>query len=200
MTTVLTDILYDSSYLLIIIGNIISLVFGLALMIRPDAVLNFNKNINQPIFTKLETKKQKILIKPEPFFYRNAKLSGMLLFAGALYILYIIISFNFYLLIPYFPTQISASAWSWILHSGQIFFFVCSLFTLIFGLAVFFRPSSLKNLETKANRMFSTHALLSYAGNKVYISNKWLNAHPRTFGFIFSLFALYVLFFHLFEL
>lgn len=191
MNSIFSEILFDSSFLFIITGSIIALIFGLALMFMPGTALKLNMKINQPLTAKIKN----TLIRSEPFFYRHAKINGAILILGSLFVLYTLITFNFNLLIPYLPKQLSASIWSWLLQAGQLFFFVGSAFILVFGLIVFIRPSLIKTFETAANRWFSVQPVFSFLNTNIDIDNQWLSAYPRIFGFFFTLFALLILFF-----
>jgi len=145
-----------------------------------------------------ETKRfSKIKIRPEPFFYRNAKVSGIILILGSVFILYSLATFNFYSVIPYLPRQLPPLVWNWLLQAGQIFFFICSSFILIFGLVVFIRPSLIKSFEKNANRWFSTQPFFLFLNKIIDITNKWLNLYPRTIGAFFTLFSFVILYFFL---
>jgi hypothetical protein len=195
MNTILSDILFDTSYLFIIAGSLIAFFFGLALIIAPATTLKLNAKINKPIFSKKIIERVNIKIKAEPFFYRHAKISGAILITGSLFVLYTLATFNFYLLIPYFPKQLSTLTWGWLLHAGQIFFFICSSFILVFGFVVFIRPSLIKNFEANANRWFSTQTFFIFLSKKIDVTNKLVVAYPRIVGLFITVFALLVLFF-----
>lgn len=182
MNSILPDILFDSGYLFIIAGSIIALIFGITLIFIPSTALKFNAKVNHN------------LIKSESFFYRHAKVNGAILILGSLFIFYTLATFNFNLLIPYLPGQISPSVCKWLSQAGQLFFFVGSTFILIFGLVVFFRPSLIKTIETTANRWFSIQSVFPFLTTNKDAGNQWLRSYPRIIGFFFTLFALFILF------
>lgn len=182
MNTILSDIMFDSGYLFIIVGSIIALIFGLALIFMPATAL------------KLNAKSNNNLIKSEPFFYRHAKVNGSILILGSLFIFYTLVTFNFNMLIPYLPGQISPSVCKWLSQAGQLFFYIGSAFILVFGLIVFIRPSLMKNIETIANRWLSIPPIFSFLSTNRKPGNQWLSAYPRILGLFFTLFALFILF------
>lgn len=195
MSTMLSEIFYDASFLFIIIGTFIALFFGLGLIFAPAITLKFNEKINTRISLRKKTKAIETPIKSEPFFYKHSKISGTILVFGSLFVLYILATFNAYTLIPHLPKSISPPTWNWIIQSTQIFFLVSCIFILIFGFIVVIRPSLIKNFEQNANHWVSTRQHLSKMSEDINIANKLVNTYPRTFGSLISLFSLIVLFF-----
>lgn len=201
MNTMLSEILFDTAYLFIITGSFIALIFGLSLIFIPALTLKLNEKINTRVSLREKTKKIETPIKTEPFFYKHAKISGIILVAGSLFVLYTLATFNFYSLIPYLPQSIiSPPAWEWLLDAGQIFFIITCTFILIFGLIVLIRPSQIKKFEETANRWISTRQRLSKMSNEINTANNLVNTHPRIFGSFITVFSLIVLFLLLPEL
>ena len=191
----ISEILFDTAYLFIIIGSFIALAFGLGLIFFPALTLKLNEKINTRVSFREKTKKIETPIQSEPFFYKHAKISGIILVVGSLFVLYTLATFNFYSLIPYLPQSIvSAPAWEWLLDSGQIFFIITCSFILLFGLIVLIRPSQIKNFEKAANHWISTRKRFSKMSNDINIANNLVSTHPRLFGSFITLFSLIVLF------
>ena len=195
MNTMLSEIFFDASYTFIIIGTFVALFFGIALIFVPTTTLKFNEKINTRFSMRKATKKIETPIKSEPVFYRHSKISGAILTLGSLFVLYTLITFNAYPLIPHLPKSISPAAWEWIIDSAQIFFYITCTFTFIFGLIVFARPSLIKGFEQAANHWISTRQGFSKMSTDIDVTNKLVNAYPRVFGSFITLFALIVLFF-----
>lgn len=194
MNTMLSEIFFDAAYLFIIIGTFIALIFGLGLIFATKITLKFNEKINTRISLREKTKAIETPIKSEPLFYKYAKVSGIILVSGSLFVLYTLATFNFYSLIPYLPKSISPPAWEWLLQAGQIFFFITCTFILIFGLIVLIRPSQIKNFEMAANRWISTRQRLQKMSNDINTANKLVESYPRAFGSFIAIFSLVVLF------
>ena len=193
MNSILSEIFYDAGYLFIIIGTLIALIFGLGLILAPTATLKINNMINTRISFREKTKKIETPIKSEPFFYAYAKTSGTFLVAGALFVLYTLVTFNFYSLIPYLPKSISTPAWQWLIQAGQIFFAITCFFILVFGLIVLIRPSNLKKFEQAANRWISTRQRMQSLSREINSANKLVESYPRAFGTFVTIIAIVIL-------
>lgn len=190
----LSDIIFDTAYLFIIVGCFVALILGLGLIFAPGITLALNKKINTRISLREKTKAIETPIQSEPFFYNHAKVSGSILVAGALFVLYTLATFNFYTLIPYLPKSISPPAWEWLLQAGQIFFFITCAFIFIFGLIVLIRPSQIKNFEATANRWISTRQRMQKMSRDIDHANKLVEVYPRAFGSFITLLSLIILF------
>ena len=200
MNTMLSEILFDTTILFIVVSTFIALVFGLGLIFAPSFTLKFNEKINTRISLREKTKAIETPIHSEPFFYKHSKVSGAILVLGSLFVLYTLATFNVYSLVPYLPKSISPAAWDWLLQAGQIFLYITCSFILLFGLVVFIRPSQIKNLEEVANRWISTRQRFSKMSSEINTANKLVNTYPRVFGSFITLLSLIVLIFLLPEL
>ena len=200
MNTMLSEILFDTAYLFVIVGAFIGLILGLGLIFVPILTLKLNEKINTRISLREKTKKIETAIKSEPFFYKHSNISGLILILGSTFVLYTLVTFNVQALIPYLPKSISAPAWDWLLQAGQIFLYITCSFILIFGLIVLIRPSQIKNFEQAANRWISTRKHFAKMSNDINFTNKLVNTYPRIFGVFITVFSLIVLFFLLPEL
>ena len=200
MNTMLSEILFDTTILFIVVSTFIALVFGLGLIFAPSFTLKFNEKINTRISLREKTKAIETPIHSEPFFYKHSKVSGAILVLGSLFVLYTLATFNVYSLVPYLPKSISPTAWDWLLQAGQIFLYITCSFILLFGLVVFIRPSQIKNLEEVANRWISTRQRFSKMSSEINTANKLVNTYPRVFGSFITLLSLIVLIFLLPEL
>lgn len=196
----LSDILFDTGYLFIIIGTCFALILGLGLIIAPSATLKLNDKINTRISLREKTRSIETPIKSEPFFYKHSKISGLVLILGSTFVLYTLVTFNEQALIPYLPKSISAPAWSWLLQAGHIFFLVTGTFILLFGLVVLIRPSEIKRFEQTANHWVSTRQHFASMSKDINFTNKLVNTYPRPFGIFITLFSVIVLFLLLPEL
>jgi len=196
----LSEIFFDTAYLFIVIGTFFGLILGLGLTIAPVATLKFNNKINTHISLREKTKSFEKPIQSEPVFYKHSKLSGTILVIGSLFVLYTLATFNIYSLTPHLPNNISPTAWDWLLHAGQIFFFISCSFILIFGLIVLIRPSQIKSFEKSVNYWFSTRQHFSKMSNNINLINNILNTYTRVFGVFITCLSLMVLFLLLPEL
>ncbi|MDH5396411.1 MAG: hypothetical protein OEW97_09050, partial [Gammaproteobacteria bacterium] len=68
MNTMLSEILFDSAYLFIIVGTVTGLLFGLGLIFAPALTLAINDKINTRFSMREKTKVMEKPIHSEPFF------------------------------------------------------------------------------------------------------------------------------------
>lgn len=68
MNAMLSEILFDTSYLFIIIGTFIALIFGLSLIFTPSVALKFNDKINTRFSMRKATKKLKLPLNQSLYF------------------------------------------------------------------------------------------------------------------------------------
>ena len=68
----------------------------MGLIFIPALTLKLNEKINTRVSLREKTKKIETPIKSEPFFYKRAKVSGIILVSGSLFVLYTLATFNFY--------------------------------------------------------------------------------------------------------
>lgn len=192
MNAMLSEILFDTSYLFIIIGTFIALIFGLSLIFTPSVALKFNDKINTR-FSMRKATKIETAIKSEPLFYKHSKLSGTILTMGSLFVLYTLATFNAYTLIPHLPKSLSPAIWEWVIDSAQIFFYLSCSFIFIFGILVFTRPSLVKAFEKAANHWISTRRGFSKMTHDINLANKVVSTYPRAFGVVITLFSIIIL-------
>ncbi|TDY03836.1 hypothetical protein [Thiohalophilus thiocyanatoxydans] len=194
-TAALASVLLES--LQLILGVLLALValYGLLLLIRPALGLRLNQSLSRrlstPRFSLAFLDKQ---FHVERYFYRNAKLYGLLLVVGAGYLLYRLF-FDFPLegYASILPGILPTDIWAWLLDVLQIFLVVMAIFTLYIGLVVLIRPSNIKNLERHANRWISTAQKLAPEGSSPVLDSAAQRA-PRLFGGVVFLAAIVVLF------
>ena len=195
MNSMLSEIFFDATFLFVIVGTFIALIFGLGLIFAPTTTLKFNEKINTRISLREKTKSIETPIKSEPFFYKHSKVSGAILVFGSLFVLYTLTTFNAYTLVPHLPKSISPATWDWLIQAGQIFFFISCTFILLFGIVIFIRPSLVKNFEQTANHWISTRQRFSKMSSDINTVNTIVNIYPRIFGSFITLFSLIILFF-----
>ena len=187
------DILESTFFNIIIIGAVLSLLYGLWLIISPKSALLLNYKINKNFSMREKTKRLETPISVESIFYRNAKFTGSLLTLGALYLFYIL----FWELDTAYSAKnlpgLTVLTWEWLLLSFQIFFLIASIAVFIIGIIIFTRPSLLKPLEEKANTWISTRRKMQFMTDEMGQADKLLDLFPRQFGTIILICATIVL-------
>ena len=193
MNNILSEILFDASYLFIFTGSFVALIFGIGLFFFPAITLKFNNRINQRISLRKTTKKIETPIYTEKYFYRYAAVSGIILVLGSAFVLYTLATFDLSPLVKYLPKTLSPAAWGWLLEAGQLFFLISCVGIFIFGLVVLIRPSQLKNIEQIANRWISTRQQFHHMSNDIDAANVFIESNPRLAGCVIGLTAAIVM-------
>lgn len=189
----LLDILQATFLNLIIVGALLSIIYGIWLLIAPQNALVINKKINKSFSMRKSTK---ILEKPifiESWFYKHAKITGSLLMLGSVYLFYLLFwSLDFAQIAKIMP-NLSTFIWEWLLQAFQIFFAIMSVAVFLMGFLVLIRPSLLKPLEEKANKWVSTRQNLQFMSDEIGKADKLLELFPRQIGAIIIVAATIVL-------
>ena len=156
-------ILFHASLLLLIIGGTAGLLIGALLILRPGMLLNISGIATRWIATRRMSVVLERVFKIDNWLYRRHQISGALLFAGAVSLIYffttrfdkqpIITSFLVRYNIPPVLTGILVDSAVLSILLGAEFALIISLFLLI-------RPSMLKGFEQGANRWISLRQAL----------------------------------------
>jgi len=120
-------------------------------------------------------------------FYRYHLVTGPLIIAGALFVVYEV-------LFRITPEEIKplfvkgsgiTSVWIEILIDTAFgWIYISSFFAFTVGVVVTLRPSYLKGIERKANLWVDTRDLSSVADKRNDFLDKWVSANPRWFGIL----------------
>lgn len=196
--TELLPILLESAGLILIILLILATLYGLILLLSPPTGLRLNRLLSHPFSTRQYTQPLDRQFHVERYFYRHAKLYGLLLIIGAGYLLYrLFLDFPLENYAQTLPDFLSQNAWAWLLEAARIFLILATLFTLLIGLVVAIRPSNIKSLEQRTNRWVSTREKLAFMSQNLGGIDNMATRAPRVFGgvvFLLGLVLLFVLF------
>lgn len=175
----LLDILESALFNLIIVGAILSMLFGFLLLIAPQIALTINQKINKSFSMRKSTKALEKPISIEAWFYKHAKITGSLLMLGSIYLFYLLFwSLDYAQLAKTLP-NLSTFIWEWLLQAFQIFFAIISIVVFLMGFLVLIRPSLLKPLEDKANKWISTRQKMQFMSDEVGQADQLLARFPR---------------------
>lgn len=180
----LIDILEATFFNVVIIGAILSMLYGLWLLIAPCSALTLNNKINKTFSMRKSTKFLEKPISIERWFYSNAKFTGSLLIIGSSYLFYLLAwELDFIQLAKALP-NLSISIWEWLLQAFQIFFIIISIAVFLMGFLIILRPSLLKPIEEKANKWVSTRQKMQAMSEEISHTDQILSRFPRQFGAI----------------
>jgi len=184
MEKLLPEILEATFFNLLIVGAVLSMLFGICLLIFPKLALSLNNKINKGFSMRETTKSLETPISIERWFYRHSNITGSLLMLGAAYLFYLLFwDLNFVHLAKNFP-GLTVLMWEWLLQSFQIFFAIMSVIVFLMGFLILIRPSQLKPIEEKANKWISTRQKLQFMSEELGQADKLLDTFPRQFGAI----------------
>ncbi|MCW8901619.1 MAG: hypothetical protein OQK75_03480 [Gammaproteobacteria bacterium] len=184
MENLLSDTLESTFFNIIIVGAALSMLYGFWLIISPKSALTLNQKINKSFSMREATRPLEKPITVERWFYRYAKVAGLLLMVGSVYLFYLLywqLDFNY--LAKSLP-GLTTLMWEWLLQAFQIFFTIMSAVVFLMGFLVLVRPSQLKPLEEKANFWISTRQKMQFMSDNMGQADKLLAQFPRQFGAI----------------
>ena len=155
--------LFYGGLLFLMAGSIAGLFVGVALVLRPAWLLHVSRRANQWVATREISGFLERMVKVDRWFYRHHQASGMLLLAGAAFLVYffttrvdklrIIIGFYREYAIPPAFTEV-------LLDSAVLSILLGASFALIISLFLLIRPSMLRGFEQGANQWISLRRAL----------------------------------------
>lgn len=187
------NILEAGFFNIIIVGTLLSMIYGLWLVVAPQSALKLNQKINHRFSMREATKPLEKPISIERTFYRHAKIYGALFMLGAVYLFYLLYwELNFEQLSHHMP-GLGVLTWQWLLQAFMIFFSIVAISVFVVGFVLLLRPSSLKPLEAKANTWISTRQKLQFMSKERGQVDRLLDLYPRQFGAVILLAAAIIL-------
>lgn len=151
-------IILRSAVLFLMLGSVAGVLAGVVLIVRPEWLRHLGKFTNRWISTRHLNKGLEKPVNLDAWFYRYSKLSGIVLLAGATFIIYFFItSFNKLSTIAslFKNSGLPPSLLDGLLDGLVLIILVGSVLALIVALFLFFRPSLLRGFEQRANHTAS---------------------------------------------
>ena len=190
---IITAILQESLLLFLIIGSLFALLLGLLFVIAPEKANRFSQQNNRWLSLRRSTRPLDISHSVDASFYHHHRLVGLFIILSSAYILYRL-GFDYYhqeAITALTAAGETGLTTSWLLESLLWFIIPTAVLFLFIGAAIAIKPSSLKGLEGLSNRWLSTRRAMQPI-EKSYISiDKWVERHPRLFGSILCIAAVY---------
>lgn len=164
MNAQITDTLLVQSLIsFLLLGSVAGFAAGLALLLRPEWLIKASTFSNRWVSTRQMGRSLEQPINVDRWFYRYSRISGVLLMAGAVYII-------FSLTVRIARTDLIAALirvrWlqaAWVepaVDTLVLLLIAGSMLALIVGLFLMFRPSLLRDLEQGANQRVSLRQTL----------------------------------------
>ena len=171
---------------------LVSLIIGLLLLVRPSIIIRLNSRVGKRFSLRRLTKVIEVPNKVDHLFYRHHRILGIIVTLTAGYVLYYFIAiYDAAMIADYLRSSSNAIVYDMLITAIRFFMLISSAVILLFGVAIFIRPSQLKIVETWANRWISTrHAArpLSEEHNQL---NQLIYSYPRLTGLIIVCLSLY---------
>ena len=159
MSALFTDaVLIRSLLLFLLLGSVAGLLAGVALLLHPEWLQRLSKQSNRWVSTRQMGRSLEKEINVDHWFYRYGHLSGFLLLAGAVYIVYkltsqisrgdMLISITKLKLVP--PVWVSP-----LLDTLVLVFLAGAVAAAIVSVFLILRPSMLREMELGVNQSVS---------------------------------------------
>lgn len=177
-----------------ILGAAFALVIGVLLILAPRLVARLQAVLDQRYSARRALKPLEIPRSAERVFYRHHRWWGVAIALGALiYFGVYFFDYDHAAAITALSRYLHPEIAGWVADSGAALLTIGNAIALVVGLAVLFRPSLLKHLETGANRWFSSRQALRPMDAEHSAPDRLATAHPRLVGVLVSLGSLFVL-------
>jgi len=152
------SVLLRSLVLFLLLGSVAGLLAGALMLWRPEWLARVSKYANRWVSTRQMGRALERSVNIDHWFYRYGHLSGAVLLAGAIYIIYIF-TLHFaradLLLILARMHLVQPVLLGPLLDTLVLVFLAGALLALLVGLFLIFRPSLLRDLEFGANQRIS---------------------------------------------
>ena len=191
---ILMPILQDFFFIAGFTLFLVSLVVGILLILRPSVIFKLNNKADKGFSFRRYTKFLELPNIIDSVFYKHHLIVGALVTITSSYILY-------YFLMVYDEAVISgyisglsyALVLDLLINALRLFMLFCSVFIILIGLTIFFRPSQIKRVEDWANRWVSTRQKARELSTQHDGVNQLAYKHPRITGSVITLLSLYAI-------
>jgi hypothetical protein len=170
------------------LGLVLALAAALLLLWRPRSLLVLNERLSRWVDTETAFRALERPRQWERFFYRHHRVLGVLVTAGAAYVLGVwALVYERTAAIALLDRRWLADGLDWVVPALETILVVLHVAILAIGLIVLFRPSLLKDFERVANRWH--RAPLETLERPVYPLDRGIAVYPRLSGLLLLLAA-----------
>jgi hypothetical protein len=189
------DFLWQSLAIFLLIGAVLGILLGLALIFRPQLLEGVNRVANRWVTMRHITRWLDRSISIERWFYQYHGAAGLAILAGAVYIF---IYFGFLFDKPYTLRQLGSVVTpvllDWLLDVLVLSLLTGAAAALIAGLFLWLRPSLLRGMEAEANRWVSSRQVTKTIDVPHGQIDHFVAHHARQSGWLLLLGSIYLLF------
>ncbi len=196
MNPLIASWLLQSAVIFLILGSIAGMAVGALLLFRRERLHPINTLLNRWISTRRFDRALERRITLDPWFYRHRRITGGLLLAGALFVMY------------YFSIQLDRAeavaglarrlAWPTplaeaMLDALELVALLGALGAALAALFILFRPSLMRGFEDQANQWLSLRKTMKPLEIPHDDLERYVERHARQFGIFLMLGGLYTL-------
>ena len=160
-TKLVADILLQSFLIFVVVGCVFSFIIGVLMLLKPEGVLRLNQYLSRWVGTEKLAAALDAPHNVEAALYRRHRSVGVLVLAGALYILYVMLfAFKKKAAGGDLSFGLNPQIAAWLLDALGVVLVVSSLLGLIIGFFLVVRPSVFKPVEEWGNKWYATEKSL----------------------------------------
>jgi len=194
--TVIDGMLFNALLLFLMAGSIAGLFTGAVLVLHPAWLLHASRRANRWIATRQIASLLERVIKVDRWFYRHRHISGMLLLAGAIFLIYFFTAhFDKFSTLADLSKKfaIPPALTEVLLDSAVLSILLGAAFALIISLFLLLRPSMMREFEQGANQWVSLRrALKPFEISRVGV-DEYVFQNVRMAGVLLLFCSLYTL-------
>ncbi len=185
------ELLRSGFVVLLLLGCVVSLMYGVWMLLQPEQALRFNQRVSTWVSTEGVAE---VMDKPrsiERLVYRHHRIYGALLLAGGLFTLYVLSAGRWGRDVT---NALGLGGWAWAVSDVTTWFMlVIGLLGTALGLVIIIRPSLLKGVEVKLNRWIATDKGLQTLDSVHYAPDRFVSRHARLVASLIVIGSLYIL-------
>lgn len=186
----------------LLVGALFTLIYGLLALFLPERAISLNNRMSSWVSMRRSLKALEVPRQQEQRLYHHHRILGLLLLAGALFILY---QLRINIDLPALRKLLTSNSANpditeIVVVSAYTFLLWGTLFSGVIGGIIAFRPSLLKGIERWSNRWISTRQTLKFLDQSYCGPDNFFNRNPRLSGGIIITGAMYILLTFLFLL
>jgi len=185
------QLLASSVALFFFVWGVVSLAVGIGLIVRSASMFRFFALMNTYVSTRRGLKSMAVPRHVGPVVLKYRHLFGVLFAAGAAYSIFgLLTGSDNSVVAAMLDTGLPGPVGSWLVEVLRWFLGICNAFAFIIGLMLLFFPDAFGAIEARANRWYSFRQLAPGADTMHLPLDRWVEAFPRTAGWIIALSAL----------
>ena len=181
-------------FVLFYAGALLGLAVGVMLLVDRARVMRWNQALNRWYSTRQALRKLEEPVDVKRIVYRQHRVLGVILFAGALYTLDVLaFSYQTGALVRAFRDLGNPALLGLVFEAVRIFLIVGNVAALVAAIVLCFRPSLLKGLEAWGDRRYSGRESSKPLEVMRYQPDDFVRARPRIVGALVTVGSVYVL-------